>query len=474
MSSALFREWLYAGSLRRMALMQCLVFGGVLGAFLLIAKVTISHDLSSTTHAIMVDDMLDYVRVYRTEGKAALSRVTGKTRHDQHHAFRITKPLSKGVKQDFEITNDEVRAYNWAKTPNPALHPGEFDWKVIHHPSEKGELRIIRYALEDGSTFWYGRTDADERAYMGAVMSHLGLLAFLALLSISVPVAWFAVRVLKPLRVLTDIAQRIAGMPGQARLPTVQGITEVNDFADAFNHSQDRIASLTQELHSVNDHLAHELKTPLARVRGNIEDLVDHYGDEAGLEAATRSLDEIDRTSELIRNLLAIRLGDSGAMKLHLELTNCFEFMSDIVETYTPSAEDRDLEFAFESESDGLILMDRQRVTQAITNLLDNAFAYTPKGGSVTVVQSVEADGFTVRVQDSGPGLTPEDEARIWERFARGSAGTAEAPGTGLGLPLVRAVARAHAGDASCRNRPEGGAEFWIYIPSGPRDSPSA
>ncbi len=457
-----------------MALLQCLVFGGVLGAFLLIAKVTIGHDLSSTTHAIMVDDMLDYVRVFRAEGKSALRRVTGKTRHDQHHAFRLTVPEKEGVREVFEITNDEVGAYDWSKVSAPGLHPGEFDWKVVHHPSGRGELRVLRYALEDGSTFWYGRTDADERAYMGAVMSHLGLLGFLAMLSISVPVAWFAVRVLKPLRVLTDIAQRIAGMPGQARLPGVQAITEINDFADAFNHSQDRIATLTQELHSVNDHLAHELKTPLARVRGNIEDLVDHYGDDEGFEAATRSLDEIDRTSELIRNLLAIRLGDSGAMKLYLELTNCFEFMSDIAETYAPAAEDRDLEFTFESESDGLILMDRQRVRQAITNLLDNAFAYTPKGGSVTVVQTVEADGFTLRVQDSGPGLTAEDEARIWERFVRGSAGTAEAPGTGLGLPLVRAVARAHSGDASCRNRPEGGAEFWIYLPSGPREGNSA
>jgi signal transduction histidine kinase len=291
----------------------------------------------------------------------------------------------------------------------------------------------------------------------------------MAMLFISVPVAWFGRRVLKPLQSLTAFAQRIAGTPGKARLPKVKAITEINEFADAFNHSQERIAALTQELHSVNDHLAHELKTPLARVRGNIEDLLDHYGDDDGLEAASRSLDEIDRTSELIRNILAIRLGDSGAMRLHLELTQCFEFISDIVETYTPAAEERDLEFAFESESEGFVLMDRQRMRHAVTNLLDNAFAYTPKGGSVTVVQSVDQDGLTLRVQDSGPGLTSEDEQRIWERFVRGSAGTKDAPGTGLGLPLVRAVARAHAGDASCRNRTEGGAEFWIYIPSGPR-----
>lgn len=471
MSFAHFHEWLSARSLRRMAFMQCVVFGGVLGVFLLLAKTTISHDLASTTRAIMVDDMLDYVRVYRKDGGEALRRVTGKTRHDQHHAFRLTKPERDQAQTIFEATNDEVRAYAWEKLPPPGVHPGEFDWKVLQHPQGKGELRVLFYALGDGSTFWYGRTDADERAYLSAVMSHLGLLTFLALLSISVPVAWFGQRVLKPLQTLTALAQRIAGTPGKARLPAVKAINEVNEFADAFNHSQERIAALTQELHSVNDHLAHELKTPLARVRGNIEDLVDHYGDDDGLEAATRSLDEIDRTSDLIRNILAIRLGDSGTMRLHLELTLCFEFVSDIVETYTPAAEDRDLEFAFESESDGFVLMDRQRVRQAITNLLDNAFAYTPKGGSVTVVQSVDQNGLILRVQDSGPGLTEEDERRIWDRFVRGSAGTKEAPGTGLGLSLVRAVARAHSGDASCRNRHEGGSEFWIYLPCGPKAS---
>lgn len=469
MSFAQLREWIASSSLRRMAFMQCVVFGGVLGTFLLIAKVTIAHDLSSTTRAIMVDDMLDYVRLYRRDGSDALRRLIGKTRHDQHHAFRVTAPLEKGVKVLFETTNDEVQDYHWETLSVPAIRPGSFEWRVIKHPADHGELRVLFHALGDGSTFWYGRTDADERAYLGAVMSHLGLITFMALLSISVPVTWFGARVLKPLRVLTDLAQAIAGMPGKARLPQVQAIAEVNHFAAAFNHSQDRIASLTKELHSVNDHLAHELKTPLARVRGNVEDLLDRYGSDEGLEAAERSLSEIDRASDLIRNLLAIRIGDSGAMRLHLELTSCFEFVSDIVESYTPSAEDRDLEFALESESDGVVLMDRQRVRQAITNLLDNAFAYTPKGGAVTVFQGVNENGFTLRVQDSGPGLSEEDEQRIWDRFARGSAATSAATGSGLGLPLVRAVARTHGGDAGCHNNLDGpGATFWIYLPGGP------
>jgi signal transduction histidine kinase len=126
------------------------------------------------------------------------------------------------------------------------------------------------------------------------------------------------------------------------------------------------------------------------------------------------------------------------------------------------------LDFAFECESERLVLVDRQRMRQAITNLLDNAFAYTPPGGSISVHQRTTTTGLAILVRDSGPGLTESDMEKIWKRFERGSAGRGRDGSTGLGLPLVRAVAQAHYGDAGCRNRPEGGSEFWIWIPLSP------
>jgi signal transduction histidine kinase len=484
------REWLRASSLRRMALLQGVVFGGTLLVYLLLARWSISVDLQATTKSIMTDDMMNYVKLYQKDGQNRLRLAASLGRANQHHIMRITEPEGVGVKVLFETSSKEVHPYTWEQLPPPWMKSGDIDWHVLQHPATKGELRVCRFQMDDGKTFWYGRTDADDRLYLDAVMRRLGFIAFVSLLAITVPIGWFALRVLGPLRRVTKSARVLAAGEQGAHLVAKGAIPEVVDLADAFNTCQDRIsmlvltskeriADLSNELNSVNDQLAHELKTPLARVRGNIENLLDHYGEPEGHEAAARSLDEIDRTTDLIRNILTLRLADNGAVRLHLEVVLASAFLADIVETYAFVAEDRDLDFAVERESDGLVLLDSQRMRQAVTNLLDNAFAYTPRGGSVTVVQTVDEHGFTIRVQDSGEGLTDEDMRRIWQRFARGSVGLRDATGTGLGLPIVRAVAQAHFGDAGCFNRAEGGAEFWIWLPLAPEvidphESPAA
>ena len=282
------------------------------------------------------------------------------------------------------------------------------------------------------------------------------------------PLAWLLRHVLQPLHSLTKAAHRLAADPGRARVSAPTAIPELKEFAAAYNTSLERIATLAGELHSVNEHLAHELRTPLARIRGNLENLLDHYGEPEGEDAAVLGIEEIDRATHLVQSILTIRLGDSGVMRLHLELTSPFELVCDLVQLYAPAAEERGLTIEYECESDGFVLLDRQRVRQAITNLLDNALAYTPSGGHITLLQIVDGDGFLLRVQDTGPGLTAYDLEEIWRRFARGRAASARTPGTGSGLALVKAVARAHFGDAGAHNRPEGGAEFWIKLPLTP------
>ena len=135
--------------------------------------------------------------------------------------------------------------------------------------------------------------------------------------------------------------------------------------------------------------------------------------------------------------------------------------MADI---YATSAEDRQLLLRMEAEGDATISIDQQLVTQAIANLLDNALAYTPAGGSVVLRIEVGSDESTIRVCDTGPGLKPEEVDLVWERFVRGSVASARTPGMGLGLSLVRSIAKAHGGRSGCNNRAGGGAEFWFTL----------
>jgi signal transduction histidine kinase len=243
-------------------------------------------------------------------------------------------------------------------------------------------------------------------------------------------------------------------------------VPELQEFAMAFNVALDRNSALTAELQAANDHLAHELRTPLARIRGNLEILHDGLADAATRDAAARGMDEIDRASSLVQTILTVRAGEHNALKLHLEPTSITLLLADLVDLYAVAAEDKRLKLRLSAPEDRTISIDQQRFTQALANLLDNALAYTPEGGEVTVNLVVAEASVTVRVRDTGPGVKPEEIETIWQRFVRGSASSARTPGMGLGLSLVRAVATAHGGTAGVINLDGGGAEFWITIPA--------
>jgi signal transduction histidine kinase len=213
--------------------------------------------------------------------------------------------------------------------------------------------------------------------------------------------------------------------------------------------------------------LAHELRTPLARIRGNVESILNSPGvSPTVVESAARAVEEIVRSSAIIRDILSIRAGDLGAMRLNLEVVSLSGLVQETFELYSASAEEKGLTFTLEGSTAELVgSFDRQRLQQALCNLLDNAIAYTPGGGVVSVALESADGSAEIHVRDSGPGLTGDDDQKIWRRFMRGSIASAATPGIGLGLSLVRAVATAHHGEAGCRNRSEGGADFWIRIP---------
>ncbi|MDB6120861.1 MAG: hypothetical protein JWO08_4642 [Verrucomicrobiaceae bacterium] len=434
--------------------------------FLALAFWSIRRDLTNASRERMQEELVELGALYNYGGLPVL-RVAAAAQSDEahHRIVRVTnadgEPL---IESQVPEKNDDV----WRKLVPFYLVAGEADWHILAVPQQGGKLVVGRIGLADGNRLWYARADGEELVAAGAATHGLLIMGALSSMFGLVPLLWFVQKVLQPLRTLIRGAHRLAAGSGTARLSAPDAIPELTEFAQEFNTSLDRIATLTGELHSVNEHLAHELRTPLARIRGNLENLLDHCGSPEAEDAAVRGMEEIDRATQLVHSILSIRLGDTGTMRLHLELTSPFELICDLVQLYAPAAEDRGLTIEYDTESDALVLLDRQRVRQVVTNLLDNALAYTPTGGHITLLQKVDGDGFLLRVQDTGPGLTAKDEQNIWRRFARGSAASAKTPGTGIGLALVRAVANAHFGEVGARNRPEGGAEFWVKLPLTP------
>ena len=448
----------------RLGVMLAVLVIGSTGLCITVAGWAVKRDLSSIARAVVLDDLGEYAVLYSRNGLREMEDVFAAGGHEGDQAVRITGVDGRVL---FERIPPAVAGYNWPERAPQGLAPSSSMLITLVHPGKPQELLAGCQVLKDGNILWFGRTDAEDRAYVEHIRGDLRLAGLVSGALMLLPLGWFVRQVLTPVRAMMQSTRQLAAGSIDARLVAPGAVPELQAFAEAFNDGLDRIDGLTRELQSANDILAHELRTPLARIRGNLEIFHDHTDNSTAREAAARALEEIDRATDLVQTILTTRAGEHRALKLHLEIVELRPLLADLHELYKPAAEERGLRFELDVPESRCVRLDRQRIFQAIANLLDNALAYTPRGGSVTLALRVHDDKVRIAVMDSGPGLSPADLARIWQRHTRGSAATANTPGMGLGLALVRALAHAHCGSAGCRNRDKGGAEFWIELPAG-------
>jgi signal transduction histidine kinase len=448
----------------RLGILQSVLLLGSVLLCMIVVSLALQRDLGSIATAVVLDDLGEYSTLYNREGLDAIEKVYAAGKHEDHQGIRVTRIDGKIV---FERMPALLQEFPWPHDPPPAIHSESSVLSTYEHPANGMQLLIGCRLLADGNVLWFGRTNAEDTAYVDRIQQYLWLAGLVATALAMLPMAWFMQHVLDPVKEMITSAQHLAQGSTDARLAAPMAVPELREFAEAFNQGLDQIAALTSELQLANDNLAHELRTPLARIRGNLELYHDHTDNPTAKEASARGLDEIDRATQLVQTILTTRAGEHRALKLHLEVHDIAALLRSLYDLYLPAAEERSLRLTIEAEATRFVLLDRERLTQALANLLDNAFSYTPKFGNVTLVLELHPGLVRILVRDTGPGIRPDELQRIWLRHMRGSAASARTPGMGLGLSLVRAIAHSHNGWADCRNREEGGAEFWIDLPAG-------
>lgn len=269
-------------------------------------------------------------------------------------------------------------------------------------------------------------------------------------------------RVLSPLRQLRDGVRSVSGTSLSRRIP-VEGDDDLADLGRSFNAMLDRLeAAFSTQRDFIRD-ISHELRTPIAVVRGHIELLAEGRLTEEGERQAAMSLvtGELDRMTRFVDDLLVLAKAEQPDF-LQLETIALDELCEDAIGNATTLAE-RD--WAVDARSSRLIVGDRQRLSQALMSLISNAAEHTSDGDRIEV--GAMADGPTARlwVADSGEGVPRAEQRRIFERFARGRSSRRRYEGSGLGLAIVRAIAEAHGGEVAVKSEPGAGARFELELP---------
>ena len=268
-----------------------------------------------------------------------------------------------------------------------------------------------------------------------------------------------AQRVIAPVNAVTQTAHQISETDLSRRIPG-EGDDEVAELARTFNDMLDRLQSAFAAQRQFLDDAGHELRTPITIVRGHLELM----GDDPAEREETMALvmDELDRMARIVNDVMVLARSERPDF-LNYEAVDVAALTQEVAAKAQALAPRR---WSVERAGRGVIVADRQRLTQALVQLAQNAVQHTGEGDAIILASSV-ADGrarFTVR--DTGPGVPVQERERVFERFARGSGERRE--GAGLGLTIVRAIAEGHGGRVELAQHPDGGAVFTIDIPVNP------
>ncbi len=271
-------------------------------------------------------------------------------------------------------------------------------------------------------------------------------------------------RGLRPVRALAGAAQDVIRSGDSSRRVEDRGTTdELDELSALFNRMLARNQTLVGGLRDSLDNVAHDLRTPLTRLRGTAE-LALAADLPAARDALAVCIEESDQVLTMLRTLMDVSEAETGILRLERAEVSLGKLAADVVDLYAQVAEDAGVSLTVARDAPAMVSADPVRIRQAIANLVDNAVKYTPRGGAVTLEVEATPVEAIVRVVDNGEGIAETAIPRIWDRLYRAEPSRSK-PGLGLGLSVVRAIVLAHGGTVEVASTPGAGSRFTIRLP---------
>lgn len=425
--------------------------------------VLLARSLIAQDHAVMATMLDRYANEYDAGGPALLDRAITADRLEGRHERLLVRVAGHGTDLIYVNVPEGWGNFDLAQL-NRADRAGRV-WTSVGRTADGAVLDVAATRLSDGTLIQVGRS-SDVR---DELLSHFRS-RVLAMLVFVVTIAVLGGGVLTyvgltPVRDMAKSVRRIVDTGDfETRVPVRAGGDALNDLGLLVNGMLDRIQTLIMSMRGALDSVAHDLRTPLMRVRSVAESALQSDDVAGARDGLVRVLEETERLNVTLTTLMDISEAETGTMKLQREPLRVADVVAEAIDLYADLADEKRVALTSEVEAGLELSADRSRLRQVLANLLDNAVKYTASGGRIAVRAEADSSSVTIVVSDSGSGIAPDALPHVWERLYRADASRSER-GLGLGLSLVRAIVESHGGRVTVCSDLGQGSAFSVTFP---------
>ncbi len=448
----------------RLALWYAVIFVVSSLALTGLTYVLVAASLRQYDREIIGNALVQYANAYQVGGVVALREEIRRTQATAAPGPMLVRTVGERQVVTFLSRPSEWPEFDLSRLEVPSPD-GQQTWSTLDTGQDGFELEVASVRLHDGTLFQVGMS-SERRAQLLQRFRRVLLINVLSLIVVGLAGgAILTSSALQPLRRLADTVRSILHTGRtDVRVVTQNTGDALDELSALVNAMLNRIDAVLAGMRGALDNVAHDLRTPMTRLRGIAETALNSSDLALLRDALADCLDESDRVIEMLNTLMDISEAETGTMTLHREQTDLDDLIGQSVELYEDLADERGVEIRTNVPSKLVVEIDRNRMRQVMANLIDNAVKYTAPGGVVEIAAHRDHDDAVATVSDTGVGIPADELPRIWDRLYRGDK-SRSSRGLGLGLSLVKAIVAAHGGKVSVRSRLGQGSTFELRLP---------